>query len=142
MRITCQMINHLLTIKAALHFSKGQDPHFSTDATLINNAGYFANSGSFKVSNVNGNASNSAIVNSDTLINEGVIEMDTLGNHGIDNSKYFRNSREGKIYADYVRKNGIYNTGDAYNFGEIWMARDTGIGKRGFTAPNCSTTAA
>ncbi|MBK8043734.1 MAG: hypothetical protein IPK21_14370 [Haliscomenobacter sp.] len=115
----------------AAFFQKGKIRIFSTDATLINNAGYFANSGSFKVSNVNGYASNSAIVNSDTLINEGVIEMDTLGNHGIDNSKYFRNSREGKIYADYVRKNGIYNTGDAYNFGEIWMARDTGIGEAG-----------
>ncbi|WP_421800250.1 T9SS type A sorting domain-containing protein [Haliscomenobacter sp.] len=95
----------------------------------ISNAGYYLLSGKLKGTGM-GYSGKAVVANSDTLINEGIIETDTL-HTGIQNSAYFRNSRRGKIFVDYALKNGIDNTGDLYNFGEIWMARDTGIGGTG-----------
>ncbi len=110
-------------------YNKGSIRVFLTSASLINNAGYLHNTGQFKTSVV-GDGFNT-IINSDSLINDGTIELDTIGNDGIANSNYFRNGRQGKIYLDYITENAINNASKFDNFGEIWIAATLGVGKAG-----------
>jgi hypothetical protein len=110
-------------------YNKGSIRVFKTASALINNAVYLNNTGQFKTSIV-GNSSNT-IINSDSLINNGTIELDTIGNDGIANSGYFRNGPDAKISLDYIQKNAINNTNKFDNYGFIYIAKDQGVGKSG-----------
>ncbi|MDZ4710480.1 MAG: hypothetical protein SH818_18925, partial [Saprospiraceae bacterium] len=99
--------------------------------SLLDNSNYFKNSGSMKAGNLGFNVD--AIINSDTLINCGIFEVDTTVNNGLSNTGYFLNDSTGIFYADFLGKNGIYNDaiGTVINHGALWIARDTGVSQYG-----------
>ena len=94
---------------------------------MIANTDYFINTGSIITSSLFGGS----LFNSDTFINRGIIDLDTAG-IGLSNQAFFLNDTNGKIFADFMQTsvNNLVG-GNFNNLGEIWIARDTGIGNNG-----------
>lgn len=111
--------------------NEGQLVFRTFNTAVLHNTNLFHNKGSLKAANLS--FIDQGIINTDSLINDGVIELDTLLNNGLYNQGVFVNNSNGSFYADFVRKNAINNTttGLIENFGELWIARDTGVGEFG-----------
>ncbi|MCB0656321.1 MAG: S-layer family protein, partial [Saprospiraceae bacterium] len=98
------------------------------DAPLVNNSSLFINRGrlnsSFFANTYQG------MVNSDTLINQGTLDLDTINTNGLFNQGVFINDTTGRYVADYIGQNGIQNEigGVIKNHGEITIGGTLGVG--------------
>ncbi|MCB0674460.1 MAG: hypothetical protein KDC59_21135, partial [Saprospiraceae bacterium] len=106
----------------------GQFQFREFESQVINNTATFINRGLVQASNFS--TAHQGIINSDSLINQGTIKLDTITTNGLFNQGTFINDTTGHYYADYIGQNGIQNELDAYvkNNGEIQVGGTLGIG--------------
>lgn len=118
-------------INSGLFINEGQLFFRQFATAVLHNTNLFHNKGSLRAANLSIN--DQGIINTDSMLNDGLIELDTLLNNGLYNEGVFVNNASGRFYVDFVRKNAINNTstGLIENFGELWIARDTGVGEFG-----------
>jgi len=124
-RITAPIINSgTIRNDAALVFS-----YF--DSPLLDNRGTFYNNGRLE----GGLHTNGVKNNGGTIINAGVIEIDTVGNKGIEQlgtNPTFTNTATGKILLDMISVDGIgVATGTFTNDGEILIAQTDSLAANG-----------
>ncbi|MBP6795523.1 MAG: hypothetical protein KA143_10730, partial [Saprospiraceae bacterium] len=87
-------INGHILDNSGMFFNEGCIEYREYGGNIVNNTNYFENTGSVVSRKFSG-----TFFNSDTILNKGVIELDT-SNIGLTNQAFFLNDTAGKIYAD------------------------------------------